>query len=92
MTYSEEIIKGVRSAEPDQIIVTRDDDQIRLFQKRICLRDWFAGMAAQGLLATFNDDDWRALKANPNFIPSAAYDVADAMMIEREKKAPPKPA
>jgi hypothetical protein len=46
--------------------------------KREALRDWFAGMAMQGLLA------------NPNEIPSdevvrGAYRYADAMIRERKE-------
>jgi len=39
------------------------------------LRDWFAGMAMQGLIAQ-----------NGSFHPTDVYEAADAMMAEREKK------
>ena len=48
------------------------------------LRDWFAGLAMQGLLAAqihgFNDRP-----ANGPFA-SMAYEMADAMLIAREKQ------
>lgn len=44
------------------------------------LRDWFAGMAMQGLNAAEWTQDMKA-----NTIASVAYDCADAMIAEREK-------
>ena len=47
-------------------------------QSGMSLRDWFAGMALQGLLAG---------RANIKFSADAqkAYEIADAMIAEREK-------
>ena len=43
------------------------------------LRDWFAGMAMQGLLANPNKD------YAPNGVSAEAYDYADAMLEQRNK-------
>jgi hypothetical protein len=42
------------------------------------LRDWFAGMAMQGMASA--PDNW-----NHKDIPPLAFDIADAMLQEREK-------
>ena len=42
------------------------------------LRDWFAGMAMQGILASGDDNDSKV-------IAIGSYGVADAMLDEREK-------
>jgi hypothetical protein len=44
------------------------------------LRDWFAGMAMQGLLSARNP-----LVTNIGGIAEAAYEMADAMLAERSK-------
>ena len=49
------------------------------------LRDWFAGQALSGWLASFGADD------NVEHIPSLVgfiYQMADAMIAERSKEAP----
>lgn len=56
-------------------------------QEGMSLRDWFAGMALQGLLASngrMSDES-----ANPQKIVAlAAYKCADAMLAERAKEKP----
>lgn len=50
------------------------------------LRDWFAGQALAGLMA--NEDTPFAsdhAEIHPGLIASAAYEVADAMLGERER-------
>lgn len=46
-----------------------------IHQRGMGLRDWFAGMAMQGLLAA----------DRANFFAKEAYEVADAMMEEGKK-------
>ena len=47
------------------------------------LRDWFAGMALQGFCSqTNNGGEWTWGKTDA---PKAAYELADAMLAEREK-------
>lgn len=47
-------------------------------QGGMSLRDWYAGMALQGLLAHASGED-------PHKAPSLAYVLADAMLEERKK-------
>lgn len=51
------------------------------------IRDWFAGMAVQGLLAG-TETVFDVLGSMTEFerLAERAYQVADAMMIEREEK------
>ena len=46
----------------------------------MCLRDWFAGLAMQGLIAS-NDD---GAGDRIDEVPEYAYQIADAMIVERE--------
>lgn len=46
------------------------------------LRDWFAGRAMQGLLAAWGHHDVEDFRE----IASDAYNVADAMLVERAKE------
>ena len=46
------------------------------------LRDWYAGMALQGWLSSFGPDDSCNKKETALF----AFDMADAIMKEREKR------
>lgn len=48
------------------------------------LRDWFAGMAMQGMLAGHSEDQVDKL-FEPRDGPCRAYMVADAMLKERAK-------
>jgi hypothetical protein len=63
-------------------------DKIQIFTLE--LRDYFAGQAATGLLAcpkAFTDDNGNFIpSADPKFIATVAFRVADAMMKEKEKK------
>jgi hypothetical protein len=45
----------------------------------ISLRDHFAGLAMQGIVATDDDITYK-------FLSSVAYGMADAMLKEREKR------
>jgi hypothetical protein len=48
------------------------------------LRDWFAGMALQGLISATNQDgDWTA--ADSSHTTAVAFLFADYMISEREK-------
>ena len=51
-------------------------------QQGMTLRDWFAGMALQGWLSSFGPDDSCNKKETALF----AFDMADAIMKEREKR------
>lgn len=46
----------------------------------ISLRDWFAGMALQGMIASNTE----GLKA-PDYWSRMAYNIADSMLTERSK-------
>lgn len=55
------------------------------------LRDWFAGRAAVALIeaATAEDfDDCKTAQERAERIARSAYNVADAMLAEREKQTP----
>lgn len=57
---------------------------------RMTLRDWFAGLAMQGLLAS--DDapppsDAVTMQDIQKFYAGMSYDYADAMLAEREKRS-----
>jgi hypothetical protein len=53
--------------------------------KGMSLRDWFAGMAMQGMLAAGpGSDGWVACE-DPNDLAQACLEYADAMLAEREK-------
>lgn len=54
------------------------------------LRDWFAGQALAGFVAAPNDSPYgcvigRHKKIPPEAISALAYELADAMLAEREK-------
>lgn len=49
------------------------------------LRDWFAGMALQGMLASHDVCDSETEVINFNVISELSYGYADAMLEEREK-------
>lgn len=49
------------------------------------LRDWFAGMAAAGHLASLNPGSWGNDKALAEDTAKGAYLVADALLTERSK-------
>ena len=62
-------------------IITNGDGLIIGGQQGMDLRDWFAGLAMQGLLAN--------VKTSPEdilLICKASYAIASAMMEERETK------
>jgi hypothetical protein len=47
------------------------------------LRDWLAGQAVSGMLADARAGDWTFSE-----VAEDAYNLADAMMAEREKERP----
>ena len=52
----------------------------------LSLRDYFAGQAIAGMLASESEAD-RSYK--PHQLADRAYDVADAMLAERQKEVEP---
>lgn len=46
------------------------------------LRDWFAGQALAGWLATFNDDQ---VPTSVKSVAKYMYEIADAMLAEQKK-------
>jgi hypothetical protein len=58
-------------------------DRIDAMQPEIPMRDWFAGLAMQGILA--NEAMIDGIKDNVSkWITAHAYQLADAMMEERD--------
>jgi hypothetical protein len=55
------------------------------FARDIALRDYFAGLAMQGLLATGADYEDDIHGSGWNWVATAAYKMADAMLKERAK-------
>lgn len=53
------------------------------YHEGMTLRDWFAGMALQGLLASFGEHE--QLPDDPLLLSKDMYKVADAMMKARGK-------
>ncbi len=49
------------------------------FEYGMTLRDYFAAKAMQGVIATGRNTDWQG-------IAEFAYDIADSMLKERQKK------
>jgi hypothetical protein len=64
--------------------VTRVTPALTPMAANMTLRDWYAGMALQGLIAGFGGRTGNAPAASE--LAEWANDVADAMMAEREKK------
>lgn len=53
------------------------------------LRDWFAGQALRGILAwdaEMNNRSRTDVSTEPQIIAASCYNIADAMLAEREKK------
>lgn len=50
------------------------------------MRDWFAGQALAGTMAS-----GRCISNAPEWVPGYCYDVADAMLAEREAGSKPCP-
>ncbi len=64
-------------------------------ERGMSLRDWFAGMALQGVLALDSSDVARKAtaqmakkfgEATPEVYSALAYELADAMLAAREKE------
>ena len=53
------------------------------FQQGMSLRDWFAGMALQGIIA---DSGWEPIEREEGIMPvsEVAYRLADAMLTARQ--------
>ena len=51
-------------------------------ERGMTLRDWFAGQALNGWLSTFGEDD---IPTGTKALAIFAYEIADAMLEEREK-------
>jgi hypothetical protein len=49
-------------------------------ERRDDLRDWYAGLAMQGILNGFRGD----FPLEPSLLADRAYELADAMLMERE--------
>ena len=65
-----------------QVSLGHDDEAPSAFMSPgMSLRDWFAGMAAQGIL---NDHTMQLAKAEA--VAAWAYEEADALLREREKQ------
>ena len=58
-----------------------DEEGDLRYGQGMSLRDWFAGMALQGLLAS-QQPDWTASDEGSTY---RAYKLADIMLAEREK-------
>jgi hypothetical protein len=65
--------------DPKDIVVTDSWRSPVTVKPSIDLRDWFAGMAMQGMLAESDDYTWASLSA-------AAYECAYQMLKAREAK------
>ena len=57
----------------------------QMFQSGMSLRDWFAGMALQGMLAGLFSDQHQLARINE--FAEGAYQYADAMIRQRGKQA-----
>lgn len=49
------------------------------------LRDWFAGQAVPAIVMRYNPNDDGVILLDEDEIARAAYDIADAMVAERER-------
>lgn len=70
---SEKINDGGPELSPATWVVTSDNG--------MALRDWFAGLAMQGMLSTM------VASENPvdQTVAAWSYDLADALLVQREK-------
>jgi len=50
------------------------------------LRDYFAAVSLPGVMETILAGAKAGLSAGPTLVARAAYEIADAMLAEREKK------
>ena len=55
-------------------------------QDGMSLRDWLAGQALQGALASMSDG--MAKEVTPELIAFACYKMADAMLVARDAETP----
>lgn len=58
--------------------------QVNLLQDRVTLRDHFAGLAMQGHIASEYGAGVHCNRENMQYLASAFYDMADAMLKQRE--------
>ena len=56
----------------------KDDPRNKILGGGMTLRDWFAGLAMQGLIAKRGTSYWKDT-------PAIAYTMADALLAERQK-------
>ena len=71
-------------AFPKPPVMHRNEDgKLEYFGTQIgmSLRDWFAGMALQGLLASVTEDE----EVIDDVIARSSYELADAMLAARER-------
>ena len=83
---SNKAIDGGGTAFPTEYYLNRD-------ARGMSLRDWFAGMALQGILAANAQMDETVTDRNVDYVVAReAYASADAMLQERMKnETPPQP-
>ncbi len=61
--------------------VNYSPDQMNIHIPGMSLRDWFAGMAMQGILSNPHE----SMSSDLLIVPKQAYQMADAMIAERNK-------
>lgn len=72
---------------PDQLFEIGDRSQWLSANPGMSLRDWFAGQALQGWLASYPESGFHPVKSgNLDEVASEAYAMADAMLRARSKK------
>lgn len=60
----------------------------RAFNNGMSLRDWFAGQAISAMLPTVTVKDWDDKDASiVAHVGGLAYEIADALIAERDKRA-----
>lgn len=62
----------------------RDGDTVSIANKGLTKRDWFAGQALAGLMASRSGQI--GMRLVPEAMARECYAVADAMLAEREKE------
>jgi hypothetical protein len=69
-----------RSAFPYNVFVSDEDGTHQIVETGLSIRDYFAAAALQGMLADLD------MNGEPDPVAVIAYNYADAMMAEREKR------
>lgn len=70
----------ITSAQPGQLV-----SACELGAGGMSLRDWFAGQALAGWLASFGDSSTHPIHLNES-VAFEAYKTADAMLVERTRQ------